>query len=57
MTFNDTALFALVMLGGALLLIGVIVAGSVSLSFMAHARPIPEPTKLDREAPAKRASI
>ena len=57
MTFNDTALFALVMLGGALILIGVIVAGSVSVSFIAHARPIPEPTKLGPEAPATSASI
>ena len=43
MTFNDAAVFILVMFGGVLSLIAVIVAGAVTLSFLTTAEPILEP--------------
>lgn len=42
MTFNDVALIVLVMLGGGIVLAAVILAGTVAVSFLARARPIPE---------------
>jgi hypothetical protein len=57
MSFNDWAFLMLVILGGAVLLIGLIVAGSVTLSFMTRAQPVPEAEERDAEAPAAAVSI
>lgn len=43
MTFNDSAIFLLVMLVGGLLLIGVFVAGAVALSMFTDSEATPKP--------------